>query len=272
MRWTPRIAHRLLSQRAAQLDAVLATLALVSPAADAVAAADDSATRLPALWPAVLKVQRSSAQTPWADPALQAADAESRALPPAQRHAVLAQADAAAGQYTLVLAGTPSSWALRVDVKRLVPTEAWPLSDSGPVRALLVAGAHTLVLHAGAPEAQQPAGLTAGFTFAKLLATPSQPFDLRLQRATGPAQWPWGWLLAWAALCTVCTAAAMTLQRARLTQQRSAQLMRLAQTARLNTLGELAAGMAHELNQPAGRAAGRHAGRAAPAARRPRPC
>jgi hypothetical protein len=39
-----RIAHRLLSQRAAQLDAVLATLVLVAPAADA----QEVAARLPA--------------------------------------------------------------------------------------------------------------------------------------------------------------------------------------------------------------------------------
>jgi signal transduction histidine kinase len=137
-----------------------------------------------------------------------------------------------------------------VDAKRLVPADEWPLSDAGPVRALLVADAHALVLHPGAPEAGQPAGLTPGFTFAKTLATPSQPFELRLQRATGPAQWPWGWLLAWAAACAAATAVLRVLQRARDTQRRNAELVRMAQVARLNTLGELAAGMAHELNQP----------------------
>jgi hypothetical protein len=71
-----RIAHRLLSQRAAQLDAVLATLALLAPAAEA----DEPAARLPALWPAVLAVQRSDAQNPWPDVALAATEAQSRAL------------------------------------------------------------------------------------------------------------------------------------------------------------------------------------------------
>ena len=42
----------------------------------------------------------------------------------------------------------------------------------------------------------------------------------------------------------------MALKRARDTQRRNAELVRMAQAARLNTLGELAAGMAHELNQP----------------------
>jgi signal transduction histidine kinase len=241
-----RIAHRLLSQRAAQLDAVLATLTLVAPAADA----EEPTARLPALWPAVLAVHRSDAQHPWPDPALAAAEAQSRAMAAGQRHAVLAAVDPARAHYALVLAGSPASWALRVDAKRLVPADEWPLSDTGPVRALLVAGAHALVLHPGAPEALQPAGLTPGFTFAKVLATPSQPFELRLQRATGPAQWPWGWLLAWAAACAAATAALLALKRARDTQRRNAELVRMAQAARLNTLGELAAGMAHELNQP----------------------
>jgi signal transduction histidine kinase len=241
-----RIAHRLLSQRAAQLDAVLATLALLAPAANA----EEPAVRLPALWPAVLSVQRSDAQHPWPDAALAEAEAHSRALAAGQRHAVLAAVDPTRAHYSLVLAGHPASWALRVDAKRLVPADEWPLSDTGPVRALLVADAHTLVLHPGAPEAGQPAGLTPGFTFAKTLATPSQPFELRLQRATGPAQWPWGWLLAWAAACAAATAVLLALQRARDTQRRNAELVRMAQVARLNTLGELAAGMAHELNQP----------------------
>jgi signal transduction histidine kinase len=241
-----RIAHRLLSQRAAQLDAVLATLALLAPAADI----EEPAVRLPALWPAVLSVQRSDAQHPWPDAALAAAEAQSRALAAGQRHAVLAAVDPARAHYSLVLAGNPASWALRVDARRLVPADEWPLSDAGPVRALLVAGAHALVLHPGAPEAGQPAGLTPGFTFAKVLATPSQPFELRLQRATGPAQWPWGWLLAWAAACAAAAAVLWALKGARDTQRRNAELVRMAQAARLNTLGELAAGMAHELNQP----------------------
>ena len=241
-----RIAHRLLSQRAAQLDAVLATLALLSPAADAT----EPAVRLPALWPAVLSVQRSDAQHPWPDAALATAEAQSRAPAAGQRHAVLAAVDPTRRHYTLVLADHPASWALRVDARRLVPADAWPLSDAGPVRAVLVAGPHVLVLHPGAPEAGQPAGLTPGFTFAKVLATPSQPFELRLQRATGPAQWPWGWLLAWAAACAAATAVLLALQRARDTQRRNAELVRMSQVARLSTLGELAAGMAHELNQP----------------------
>jgi signal transduction histidine kinase len=83
-----------------------------------------------------------------------------------------------------------------------------------------------------------------------VLATPGQPFELHLQRATGPAQWPWGSLLLWATACAAATAVLLALQRARSTQRRNAELMRMAQAARLTSLGEMAAGMAHELNQP----------------------
>ena len=49
-----RIAHRLLSQRAVELDAVLATLALLPPAADT----QPPERRLPSVYPQILKVQR----------------------------------------------------------------------------------------------------------------------------------------------------------------------------------------------------------------------
>lgn len=241
-----RIGHRLLSQRAAQLDAVLATLTLVAQEPNAEAYAE----RLPALWPGVLAVHRSDAEHPWRDAALAAAEQRSRALPPDKRHAVLTHVDPGRLQYTLVLAGYPASWALLVDATRLIPTEEWPFSNSGPVRASLVAGDSTLLLHPGAPLEQQPAGLTPGFTFAKLLATPSQPFELRLQRATGPAEWPWPWLLVWAGVCLAAASALWTTLRSRDMQRRQAELMRMAQVGRLNTLSELAAGVAHELNQP----------------------
>lgn len=239
-----RVAHRLLSQVASQLDAVLATLVLLAPGTG------DADQRLPALLPAVLQVFRRDAGQAWPDAALAAAEARSRALPASQRHAVLGSVDPQQHGYTVVLAGDPASYALRVDARRLVPAEGWPLAAQGPVRAALVNGQHQLVLQAGAPEALRPVGLTSGFTFSKPLATPGHPLELQLQRATGPAQWPWGWLLAWTAACAAGTAALHAALKVRQAQQRSAELMRMAQVARLNTLGELAAGMAHELNQP----------------------
>ena len=47
-----------------------------------------------------------------------------------------------------------------------------------------------------------------------------------------------------------CWSRPATAARQRAERQRAEELLRLGQVARLNTLGELAAGMAHELNQP----------------------
>ena len=103
------------------------------------------------------------------------------------------------------------------------------------------------------------------FSFGKHLAA-SQPFDVVARRAVG-----WGTALALDAALGGAGGAgrgrlAMAAAAARGARARE-ELLRLGQVARLNTLGELAAGMAHELNQPLS-ACWQHAGRAAAAGRR----
>src|SRR5256885_17226962 len=61
---------------------------------------------------------------------------------------------------------------------------------------------------------------------------------------------PWTAMLGWALGCALAVAALRALLRQRVARRRAEQLLQLGQVARLNTLGELAAGMAHELNQP----------------------
>ena len=238
-----RAAHRLLSQRAAQHEAILATLTLLGTAE---AGPDHPERRLPALYPQLLRVLRRDAATPWPDAALQDAENRSRAA----RRAELAAVDAAAGRYTLVQAGTPASFALVVDAQRLAPWGDWPIVRGGPVAVRLVRDGQALVLQAGPDAATQPSGLTPGFVFTKILSADSQPFELQLQRATGPAQWPWAALAAWAAAVALATAGLAAWQRARSARRRAEDLLRLSQVSRLNALGEMAAGMAHELNQP----------------------
>lgn len=237
------VAYRLLSQRAAQHDAILATLGLLAPSSVGVELPQE---RLPAVYPQVLSVLQRARGQSWPDPALQRAETRSAA----SGHAELGPVDLPAGRFVLVQAATPSSFAMRIDVARMVPWGEWPVARAGPVRVALSLDGRTLELQPGLPVALQPLGLTAGFVFEQRLAPPSQPFVLQLRLATGPSQWPWGWLSAWLVCVSAVVLAALAWQRARRARRRADDVMRFGQVARLNAMGELAAGMAHELSQP----------------------
>ena len=233
-----RIAHRLLSQQVVQHDAVLATLALLQPGEGAEAAPEQ---RLPALYPQVLRVLRRERGADWPSETLRAAEARSRA----QQRATLADADLAAGHYTVLRAADPASFALQIDIERMVPWADWPMRRDGPVQLALVLDGKSHLL--------QPGGAGSGlwrFEFSKHLAAESQPFDLVASRPLGLADLPWPAMLAWAAAVAAGAAAFTAWQRQRAARARAEALLRLGQVGRLNALGELAAGMAHELNQP----------------------
>lgn len=246
-----RTAHRLLSQATSRLDAVLATLALVARPSDGDAAVDVS--RLPALYPQVLAAWRRDAGGAWpveGGEALAVAEQRSRNQPADGRHASLAVVDPGRAQYVLALAGSPASFALRIDARRLVREDDWPWPTDAPVRVTLTHGDQVMVLHDAAAAPERPFGLTDGFEMTKALDSLSQPFVLHAQRFTGPAQWPWFALASWAAVCLLL---AWVLRRwlvARHAQRLAAEQARLVRASRLNTMGELAAGIAHELNQP----------------------
>ena len=243
-----RIAHRLLSQRAVELDAVLATLALLQPAAEPT----PSERRLPSVYPQILEVLRRGPETSWPTAALQAADESSRQL----RRPVLASQDLAQARYQLALNASPASFAVLVDIQRFVPWSEWPTDPAtSPVR--------TTLEHKGQAFVIQP-GLSAGgsgasgsdnrgvwqFDFRKHLATESQPFDVVSARAVGWRELPWWAMAGWVVACSLAMGAGAAWQRQRDQRRRAEDLLRLGQVARLNTLGELAGGMAHELNQP----------------------
>ena len=236
-----RIVHRLLSQRVVQHDAVIAMLALLQAPRDAAQTVQPE-QRLGSVYPQILQVLRRDADTAWPQDSLRVAEARSRQ----SRHAELDEVDFSSGRYRLVLGADPSSYALLIDLKSTVPWSEWPMpADSSPVRVTLE--------YAGQHSAIQPGRLDGGgwrFDFRKPLAAASQPFDAVAARQVGWHEMPWVQFLAWAAAMAALLLALRALQRQRAGRLRAEELLRLGQVARLNSLGELAAGMAHELNQP----------------------
>ncbi len=257
-----RSAHRLLSQRTAQHDAVLATLALLDGGTPA--PGDAAARRLPAIYPQIVAVQRRAGSQAWPDgwPAAQRlaqAELESRSEsgrdPPhpggGPPRAVLAQVDTGKGHYALLLAGPTASHMLHIDAHRLVAAADWPLRPGGPVAVrLLPPGDAPVVLQDGRAGIDRPFGLTAGFRFAEPIASASQPFVLAIDHATGPAQWPWALLCGWTIASALLVFAVVQRLAAGAERRRVEQVARLGRIAQLNGMGELAAGIAHELNQP----------------------
>lgn len=237
-----RIAHRLMSQQAVQYDAVLATLALLEPGADA----GQPEQRLPSVYSSILRVQRRERDAPWPDEkqasALAAAEARSRS----QHRAELAALDLTHGRYQLVMGATPFSYALEIDLAGSVPWRDWPMNPQrSPVRVSLQRDGQQFVLQPGRPAANG-----WRFDLTKALASPSQPFDLVAERHVGWGELPWRSIAGWAAATALLLAGLWAAQRQRIARRRAEELLRLGQVARLNALGELSAGLAHELNQP----------------------
>lgn len=249
-----RIAHRLLSQRAVQHEAVLATLGLIQPAPD---------VRLPAIYPQILQVQRRAEGEAWSGPpalraALRAAEQVTEKAPGGAR---LVLADLPDGHFWIASSAfarsTPSgaAYALEISLPLMVPWSEWPFGDSpeaaraSRTRAWLEYGGARWMIHAAGTE-RDDAGELLRFSFRKRLAADSQPFDLVAQRDYRWSDLPWPVLLPWVLLWTGAVAGLAHVVRQREARRRAEELLRLGQVSRLNALGELAAGLAHELNQP----------------------
>jgi C4-dicarboxylate-specific signal transduction histidine kinase len=145
------------------------------------------------------------------------------------------------------LSATPTSYALDLDMRAMVPWTEWPMEPQrSPVRVVLEQAGERYVIQPGAQASQTGWHWEAR----KPLASESQSFDVVSTLTVGPGQLPWARMLAWAVIVAALLTALRHLQRQRAARRRAEELLRLGQVARLNTLGELAAGMAHELNQP----------------------
>lgn len=233
-----RIVHRLLSQRLAQHDAILAMLSLLQPVKDA----SGAERRLPAIYPQILNVRRRSVSEQWDDAALQATEAASRRA----RRPMPGRVDFEAARYVLVAAAEPASYAIEIDMREMVPWSEWPMArDASPVRVALRYEGNDFELQPGSGD-----GDGWRFDFRKQLAVESQPFDVVASRRVSWRDLPWLPMLGWALAVTLAVAGLRYMLQSRAERRRAEELLRLGQVGRLNALGELAAGMAHELNQP----------------------
>lgn len=236
-----RIVHRLLSQRVVQHDAILATLALLQSGTSA----DRPEQRLPALYSQIAAAAHRGPNEAWPAASLTTAEAQSHQL----KRAVLAQVDLQKGTYQLVLAAQPDSYALTISIRDLVPWAEWPMApETSPVQVFLQLDQGSFVVQAGRAFRTDDAGWT--FEARKVLAAESQPFEVVSQLHLGWSALPWLWMLLSAAIVALVLAGGHTLLQQQLRQRREEERQRVGQLSRLSTLGELAAGIAHEINQP----------------------
>lgn len=247
-----RIMHRLLSQRASQHDAILATLSLLQSAPSG----DAREQRLSSLYPQILAVAQHIDDGPWTGapetpPVTQNLAAAEQASRIARRPA-LASFDPINGRYWLTLAATPVSYALQIDLRTMVPWADWP-GGMDATAAAAATGSRVTLEYSDARWVLQPAPLWDSrwrFEFRKHLAADSQPFDVIVERCLSWSELPWLAMTGWSLASILLVAGIASFSRQRRERERAEELLRLGQVARLNTLGELAAGMAHELNQP----------------------
>lgn len=273
-------AHRLLSQKMAQLDTVMAALPVSSSASRS---ADDrlkAEQRLLQTAPHILSLQRRDGTALWADEALQMAEEESNR----RKQPVLANINLAKGRFGLVLGGQPVSYAILVDIKAMVPWREWPMvNDASPVRVTLRHDRQEAVLQAGAEMADHASGWPLVFrqplsalsteqsaTNSGNSGNPDSPsiasppsvapnslpsgdktaLEFIAERQISWGELPWSRMLSWSLLIALLLLTARALLRQRHDRYRADGLLRIGQAGQLNTLAELAAGMAQELADP----------------------
>jgi signal transduction histidine kinase len=229
------IAQRMLSQKVVQHEAVLATLAALEhpPSPEQL---------LLSLQPAMPQLQGLGylRDGTWVG---------SSASPPGMLAAV-EQARQVGRPVTLALDQSrywlvsPSNWSLLLDARLLIAAADFPPTLG------------TLTLDVGAEPltllARQSAVGSMGWDMSlhKTLGALSQPFPVHSWYRLTPSDWPWTEWLAWALASYLLAASSAAWRHSRAEARRRQEEMRLAAMTRLNTLGEMAAGIAHELNQP----------------------
>ncbi len=247
-----RILHRLLTQRAEQHEAILAALIAAEHSFGIFTGLFETfAASLQRGYPQISSIERyrKAADGGWQQiasqptPPLDAAVLEGVREPLRQGSLTVTSGSA---HYRLLRASQQGSvFAIRIATDRLLPPEELP----GPLMAIQLAASNGLSLWQLPARQSSWPGL-APLVFNKHLGSHSQPFLLSTRQPPLPAHLPWGRLvLGIAALLLISLLCSWAIEQYRKSSLARRQLA-LAQASRINTMGELAAGIAHELNQP----------------------
>lgn len=227
------IAIRQLSQKAAQHEAILATLG----ATPLSALPADMLSGLRERMPQVTAIAFWKPDVGW--------QGEGAVLPPAAR------VSAGNGKFALEFDGAQaywliaeSGWAVRVDPLLMLDAGDWPDSISS---ATLRLRDHAFQLLNREAPVSQP-----GWTFPLQKHLPVQPqaFVLDTTRTLTLADLPWLPIALWNAVAVLIVLGASGVWRLREVHRREHARARIDRFGRLDTFGEMAAGLAHELNQP----------------------
>ena len=229
------IALRQLGQKTAQNEATLATLSITENRQNPA----DLLTRLQAPLPQL------SALGYWDDARWHGAPGKPAPPPELLRQArqqarVLSWADKQQ-HYWLQ---SPSGWAMRINPTRLLQGSEWPASLTNA----------TLQLHRQritALKRPQPDSRWAWRpTLTKTLPGDSQPIVLHSQAVIAIDTLPWSTHLLWIALSAALVFGVRSRLQIQAARRREREQHKVASLSRLGALGEMAAGIAHELNQP----------------------
>ncbi len=227
------IVIRLLAQKAAQHEAILETLGATALPAPPSTMLDSLRTRMPQLG-ALAHWRRGAGWLGTGGPLPVGAPARDGAA------AFALTFDADGGYW---LAGD-TGWAVLIDPRRLLQPGDWPDALSS---ATLQLRDRTFDL------LQRPAPATPfGWTMRVEKRLPAQPqaFVLTTTRTLTIADLPWLPIALWNAVAVLLVAGARGAWRLREARRREHARERIDRFGRLDTLGEMAAGIAHELNQP----------------------
>ncbi|ACA93369.1 histidine kinase [Burkholderia orbicola MC0-3] len=227
------IVIRLLAQKAAQHEAILATLGATALPAPPSTMLDSLRERMPQL-DALAHWQRGAG---W----LGTGGRLPVGVPSRDGAATFALTFDADDGYWLV---GDTGWAVLIDPRRLLQPGDWPDSLSSATLQLRDRTFDLLQRDATAT----PFGWT--MRVEKRLPAQPQAFVLTTTRTLTVADLPWLTIALWNAVAALLVAGVLGAWRLREARRREHARERIDRFGRLDTLGEMAAGIAHELNQP----------------------